>query len=62
VSYLASHRPSASLPAEALVHGFTRGLAVGGVIAVAAAVIVAVLMNTPRPARRAAEAEPIFSG
>jgi hypothetical protein len=36
----------------ALAHGFTRGFLTAALILVASAVILAVLMNTPRPAHR----------
>ncbi len=51
-SYLAAHRPGPTIQADALVHGFGRGLTVGAIIVAAAAVVVAALMNTPRPARQ----------
>lgn len=56
VAYLAAHRPGPAVHAEALAHGFTRGLTVAGVIAVVAALIVAAVMNTPRPNRDATAA------
>jgi EmrB/QacA subfamily drug resistance transporter len=61
-AYLASHAPSRTLHADALVHGFARGFTIGCVIVAVAAVVVAALMNTPRPAPGAVEAAPAFSG
>jgi predicted MFS family arabinose efflux permease len=61
-AYLASHAASPTLRADALVHGFARGFTVGAVIVAAAAVIVAALMNTPRPASGTVEPAPAFSG
>jgi EmrB/QacA subfamily drug resistance transporter len=61
-AYLASHAPGPTLRADALVHGFARGFTVGAVVVAAAAVLVAALMNTPRPAPGAVEAAPAFSG
>ena len=61
-AYLASHAPSRTLHADALVHGFAQGFTVAAVIVGAAAVLVAALMNTPRPAPGTVEAAPAFSG
>jgi len=61
-AYLASHAPSRTLRADALVHGFAQGFTVAAVIVGAAAVLVAALMNTPRPAPGTVEAAPAFSG
>ncbi|HEX9232294.1 MAG TPA: hypothetical protein VF869_10320, partial [Jatrophihabitantaceae bacterium] len=50
-SYLASHAPSPSARPAALAAGFTDGFVVAAVVVTAAALIVALLMNTPRPRR-----------
>ena len=51
-SYLASHAPSPSTKGAALVAGFTDGFRLSAVVVAATAVIVALLMNTPRPQRQ----------
>jgi len=50
-SYLASHAPSPAARSAALVAGFTDGFVVAAVVVAAAALIVALLMDTPRPRR-----------
>jgi len=50
-SYLASHAPNPSARPAALAAGFTDGFVVAAVVVAAAAVIVALLMDTPRPRR-----------
>jgi hypothetical protein len=51
-AYIASHAPSPTLPATAMVEGFTEASAwAAGIIAVGA-IAVAVVMNTPRPSHR----------
>lgn len=59
-NYVASHAPSPALKSAALVAGFTDGFAVAAGIVAATAVIVGLLMNTPRPATSGAAAEPIM--
>jgi hypothetical protein len=59
VDYLASHGGSPAVAKQALVEGFGTGSAWAAGILVAGALIVAVLMNTPRPGDEpAADAEP----
>ncbi|NKZ02224.1 MFS transporter [Actinomadura latina] len=59
VDYLASHGRSPAVAKQALVEGFGTGSAWAAGILVAGALIVAVLMNTPRPeSEPAADAEP----
>lgn len=55
--YLVSHGRSPSLAKDALVEGFATASLWAAFIIIAGAIIVAVLMNTPRPARRAAAGE-----
>jgi EmrB/QacA subfamily drug resistance transporter len=51
-SYLASHTPSPAARGAGLVAGFTDGFRLAAVVVAATAVIIAVLMNTPRPSER----------
>ncbi|HYJ67979.1 MAG TPA: DHA2 family efflux MFS transporter permease subunit [Nocardioidaceae bacterium] len=54
-AYLASHAPSPTLPATAMVEGFTEASAwAAGIIAVGS-IAVAAVMNTPRPSHRTAD-------
>jgi EmrB/QacA subfamily drug resistance transporter len=62
-SYLASHAPSPSARPAALAAGFTDGFVVAAVVVATAALIVALLMDTPRPRRDAdTEAVPVPAG
>ncbi|GAA2628589.1 MFS transporter [Actinomadura fulvescens] len=60
--YLASHGPSPATARQAVVEGFATASAWGAAIILVGAVIVAILMNTPRPDQDAEETDSAEDG